>query len=250
MVTCTIVHYLFFLLVRRQPRSTLFPYTTLFRSLVEVGVPGHLAERPHLDAGRLHVDQEVADAVVLGLVRLGADQGEQPVGLARARGPDLLAVDDPRVALEHGARAERGQVAARARLAVALAPADLPEQRARDEASLLRFGAVLEEGRHEHARPLAHHLVGGTRAAELLGDDGRLERVGRLLAAAVVPRDVAVEVAALDRLQAERGRALVRGDGPRKSSHAVRVGLAGGIPGAPVLGEETAHLGAKLLVLS
>src|SRR5438034_158178 len=101
------------------------------------------------------------------------------------------------------------------RLAVALAPADRPEQGARDEASLLRFGAVLEEGRHEHARPLAHHLVGGTRAAELLGDDGRPERVGRLLAAAVAPRDVAVEVAALDRLQAKRGRALVRGDGPR-----------------------------------
>src|SRR5206468_6536685 len=94
-----------------------------------------------------------------------------------------------------------------------------------------------------------HRLVGGTRAAELLGDDGRLQRVGRLLAAAVAPRDVAVEVAALDRLQAKRGRALVRGDGPREGRHAVRVGLAGGIPGAPVLGEKAAHLGAELLVL-
>src|SRR5205823_10826795 len=126
--------------------------------------------------------------------------------LARARGPDLLAVDDPRVALEHGACAERGQVAARPRLAVALAPAHPPEQGARDEASLLRLGAVLEEGRHHHARPLAHHLVGGARAAELLAADGRLQRVGRLPAAAVAPRDVAVAVAALDRLQAKRGR--------------------------------------------
>src|SRR5438034_2798160 len=249
MVTCTIVHYLFFLLVRRQPRSTLFPYTTLFRSLVEVGVPGHLAERPHLDAGRLHVDQEVADAVVLRLVRLAADQGEHPVGLARARGPDLLAVHDPRVALEHGAGAERGQVAPRPRLAVALAPADLPEQGARDEALLLRLGPVLEEGRHEHARPLADHLVGSAGAAELLGDDGRLEGVGRLLAAAVAPGDVAVEVAALDRLQAERGRSLVQGDRPREGGHAVRVGLAGGVLAAPVLGEKAAHLGAEVLVL-
>src|SRR5437773_3544923 len=139
--------------------------------LVEVGVPGHLAERPHLDAGRLHVDQEVADAVVLGLVRLGAGQGEPPVGLARARGPDLLAVDDPRVALEHGARAERGQVAARARLAVALAPAERPEQGARDEASLLRFGAVLEEGRHERApgsgRSIAYRFRGAQSSSAL-----------------------------------------------------------------------------------
>src|SRR3712207_8794307 len=29
----------FFLMIRRPPRSTLFPYTTLFRSLVEVGEP-------------------------------------------------------------------------------------------------------------------------------------------------------------------------------------------------------------------
>src|SRR5437764_12882068 len=33
--------FLFFLLIRRPPRSTLFPYTTLFRSLVHLSVaPG------------------------------------------------------------------------------------------------------------------------------------------------------------------------------------------------------------------
>src|SRR3712207_7423717 len=30
----------FFLMIRRPPRSTLFPYTTLFRSLGSVGGPG------------------------------------------------------------------------------------------------------------------------------------------------------------------------------------------------------------------
>src|SRR5205807_9662875 len=30
---CTIVFYFFFLMIRRPPRSTLFPYTTLFRSV-------------------------------------------------------------------------------------------------------------------------------------------------------------------------------------------------------------------------
>src|SRR2546427_5992248 len=32
--------YLFFLMIRRPPRSTLFPYTTLFRSRVQVGDHG------------------------------------------------------------------------------------------------------------------------------------------------------------------------------------------------------------------
>src|SRR2546421_8644030 len=32
--------FLFFLMIRRPPRSTLFPYTTLFRSLAEAGATG------------------------------------------------------------------------------------------------------------------------------------------------------------------------------------------------------------------
>src|SRR2546422_347644 len=32
----------FFLMIRRPPRSTLFPYTTLFRSMVELNIPGLL----------------------------------------------------------------------------------------------------------------------------------------------------------------------------------------------------------------
>src|SRR3989442_10802261 len=37
---------LFFLMIRRPPRSTLFPYTTLFRS-----VPGKVGRARHFDAG-------------------------------------------------------------------------------------------------------------------------------------------------------------------------------------------------------
>src|SRR3712207_8763283 len=64
----------FFLMIRRPPRSTLFPYTTLFRSLVErVGIfalldiatrPGHQG-----DVGVLLVA-----AVAGGVVRGGLDQ--------------------------------------------------------------------------------------------------------------------------------------------------------------------------------
>src|SRR3712207_7044461 len=37
------LHVFFFLMIRRPPRSTLFPYTTLFRSLVHhgAGAPSH-----------------------------------------------------------------------------------------------------------------------------------------------------------------------------------------------------------------
>src|SRR3712207_9234126 len=34
---CSILFYFFFLMIRRPPRSTLFPYTTLFRSSRKVG---------------------------------------------------------------------------------------------------------------------------------------------------------------------------------------------------------------------
>src|SRR5437773_6608859 len=33
--------FFFFLMIRRPPRSTLFPYTTLFRSGAEIGEPVH-----------------------------------------------------------------------------------------------------------------------------------------------------------------------------------------------------------------
>src|SRR5438034_10280581 len=36
---------LFFLMLRRPPRSTLFPYTTLFRSLDRVDIPGPVHQR-------------------------------------------------------------------------------------------------------------------------------------------------------------------------------------------------------------
>src|SRR5437764_9849992 len=46
----TLSFFFFFLMIRRPPRSTLFPYTTLFRSGCSVrdagpGVPGHMSER-------------------------------------------------------------------------------------------------------------------------------------------------------------------------------------------------------------
>src|SRR6266536_5192395 len=46
-LTYTISHYIsfFFLMIRRPPRSTLFPYTTLFRSSLHSGI--HSGVTPH-----------------------------------------------------------------------------------------------------------------------------------------------------------------------------------------------------------
>src|SRR3712207_7074664 len=45
-MTALIWSYLFFLMIRRPPRSTLFPYTTLFRSGTGCSRHGPDAERP------------------------------------------------------------------------------------------------------------------------------------------------------------------------------------------------------------
>src|SRR5206468_10722367 len=56
----------FFLMIRRPPRSTLFPYTTLFRSVVVGGACGHgaepvLAARRVADADRLSLREQPVD---------------------------------------------------------------------------------------------------------------------------------------------------------------------------------------------
>ena len=85
-------------------------------------VAGHLPQRPHLDPGLVHVDREPGDALVLRDVGIGAGDEHAEVGVLAARRPDLLAVDDPLVAVRHGPRREPGEVGAGARLAEQLAP--------------------------------------------------------------------------------------------------------------------------------
>ena len=69
--------------------------------LVELGLAGHLAQRPDLDAGRLHVDDERGEAGVLHRFGVGAHDEQAPARQVGERGPHLLAVDDPLVAVAH-----------------------------------------------------------------------------------------------------------------------------------------------------
>ena len=69
--------------------------------LAELGRAVGLGDAAHLDAGLAHRHQQVRDALVLRRVRVGAGQQEAVVGVVALRGPHLLTVDDPFVAVEH-----------------------------------------------------------------------------------------------------------------------------------------------------
>ena len=90
--------------------------------LAELARPEHRRQRPDLDAGCVHRQDQPADALVLRRVGVGADEQLAVVGDVAVRRPDLLAVDDVIVAVAHGAGAQRGEVGAGVGLGEALAP--------------------------------------------------------------------------------------------------------------------------------
>src|SRR3712207_8671170 len=55
----TLMYSFFFLMIRRPPRSTLFPYTTLFRSTWRTGVSGR--RRVNRGAASRYTDQDPED---------------------------------------------------------------------------------------------------------------------------------------------------------------------------------------------
>src|SRR2546430_15078065 len=78
--------FFFFLMIRRPPRSTLFPYTTLFRSM-EVETPTFLVPRRR----RVGV-RERLDARGAVLVPLDEDRVRAEVAALRAQGVQAVAV--------------------------------------------------------------------------------------------------------------------------------------------------------------
>ena len=137
--------------------------------LVEARAAGHLTQRPHLDAGRLHVDDEPGEPLVLGQVGVGAGDDLADVGVLRAGGPHLLAGDHPLVAVALGLGLQAGQVAAGAGLAEQLAADDVAAVHRLQVAVLGGVAAVGEDRRRDHAEPdreeaLVGHLVLGLEA--------------------------------------------------------------------------------------
>src|SRR6266496_384513 len=88
--------YFFFLMIRRPPRSTLFPYTTLFRSHSSPEVPGR-----RVACGRLPSAGAGAAAIVRGMsgARASVAAGMPAVVVATAfGGPEVLSVTDQQTA--------------------------------------------------------------------------------------------------------------------------------------------------------
>src|SRR5256885_8729404 len=83
-------------MIRRPPRSTLFPYTTLFRSVVAVehqrrlergaGAVG-IAERTQAQVGERAPDAQALGVVAVGVDRFGAERLEAAAIEARQFGP-------------------------------------------------------------------------------------------------------------------------------------------------------------------
>ena len=120
---------------------------------VELGVPGDLHERPDLDTRRMHVEDEIGESAVLGLVRIGAgDEHPVPGGVGDAR-PHLLPVDHPFVAVADGLGREAGNVGTGAGLAEELAPDLLAGGDAAEVVVLLFFGAPCDDGGPAHPDP-------------------------------------------------------------------------------------------------
>src|SRR5258705_5081630 len=71
-------------MIRRPPRSTLFPYTTLFRSAAGVGGDGVVAEL------RVRIDEGGADEV-----RAAGDSGRGILHCAPLAGYDRVILPDP-----------------------------------------------------------------------------------------------------------------------------------------------------------
>ena len=117
--------------------------------LAERAVAADQQDRLGRHAGARHVEQQ--EAYPLIFVRLvGADQAENPVGLVGIARPDLLAVDDPVIALVLAERLQRHEVRPRPRLRIALAPADLALRHIGQDRGLLLLGAEFEQRRPKH----------------------------------------------------------------------------------------------------
>ena len=157
--------------------------------LAEVRRAGHLPERAHLDARRVHVDEEVGDPAVLRLVRVGAGQEDAEVAVLRAGRPHLLTVHHPLVTVAHGPGGEPGEVAAGARLAEELAPHLVAAQHRREVALALLVRAVGDDGRPRHGDADGEGVHAQPEPRRLLGEDRLLARGAAAAAGVLRPGD-------------------------------------------------------------
>ena len=157
--------------------------------LVELRVAGDLRERPHLDARRVHVDDQVREAGVPLRVRVGSRDEDAEVGDVRVRRPDLLPVEDEAVAVEPRGGADAREVRAGPGLREPLAPDLVGRQERLEVARLLLLGPAADDRRPRHPEP-DHPDVRRRLRPRLLLEVDRLEPWGQPPAAVLRrPRD-------------------------------------------------------------
>ena len=161
--------------------------------LVELRLAGDLAERPHLDAGSLHVDDQVRQPRVAHGGGIAAGDEDAPVCDVGVGRPHLLAVDDEVGAFEPSARAHGREVGACAGLREALAPDLVCREERLEVAGLLGLGAERDDRRPGHPEPDHAEVLRRLGARRLLEID-RLVAV-RLAATAVLLRPGEPDVA-------------------------------------------------------
>ena len=110
-------------------------------------------------------------------VGISSAEHEDPVGELASGRPNLLAVDDPLVAVEHGLTTETGQIGAGVRLGVPLTPDVLAADDAREEMLLLLFSAPVKDrvANHLDREGVVASTGRGTGPLELLGQDHLFE---------------------------------------------------------------------------
>ena len=125
-----------------------------------------VGDRADRDARAVHRHQQEADAVLLLRLLVGAHEEKDPVGVHRQRGPDLLPVHHPVVAVQHRLGAQAGEIGTGVRLGIALAPDVLAGEDLRQVVVLLLLGAVVDQQRAQHRH--AHAVDRGAAVPLLL----------------------------------------------------------------------------------
>ena len=211
--------------------------------LVEVQVVAvvHAGERSAGHAGGVGGNQQCADPLVFRGVGIGADEGEQDVGVVRTGRPDLLTVDDEVIAVEHRTCGQARKVGTRARFTHAQRRGDLGAQDGHRPSLFLFVGAERQQRRRDDPDALGVERVVDASPRKLLAVHELLEDVR---VAATELRRVSRQQPAVVELQplpAPRPFRHVRG---RAGSLRGRLGLGG-----QMLVEERDELGAECLDL-
>src|ERR1700733_6108116 len=141
--------------------------------LAELAGSVGLPDRDDAHAGLAQVDDEDAQAAVLGHVPVGPCQAEPEIAQVRARGPYLGAVQDPALALQGRAGDRAGQIQPTGRLGQQLRPELIAAQDRGDVSQPLLLGPELEQGRRDDGQrggvePERHLVTGGFLGEHLL----------------------------------------------------------------------------------